>query len=76
MGWGMGWGWLFLLLVIVGVVLIVVAVLRSTGSGRSGAGGDVAARSRHAEEVLAERYARGEIDRAEYEERLRTLRGG
>lgn len=76
MGWGMGWWWLLLLLVVIGVVLLVVVVLRSTGAGGSGGGGDRAARQRHAEEVLAERYARGEIDKADYEERLRTLQGG
>ncbi|WP_225754388.1 SHOCT domain-containing protein [Actinotalea sp. Marseille-Q4924] len=74
MGAWMGWGWLFFLLVVAGAVLIVVAVVRATGS-RTTSAGDVAARPPRAEEILAERYARGEIDKDEYQERLRTLRG-
>lgn len=71
MGWGgMVWGWLFLAVLIVGVVLLVIALARGRGgdkaesrpTGRSGA-----------REILDERYARGEIDTAEYQERLQQL---
>ena len=66
----MGWGWLFLALLVVGVVLLVVALVR----GRSGQGD--APRSTgpsRAREVLDERYARGEIDGAEYQDRVQQL---
>lgn len=72
MGWGMGWGWLFLVLVIVGVVVLVVALVRGFDGGgrqRTEAGRD------RARQILDERYARGEIDSTEYQERLRELGG-
>ncbi|WP_026209029.1 SHOCT domain-containing protein [Catelliglobosispora koreensis] len=73
-GGGMGgWGWIFMSLstlvffaLIAGVVWLVI---RATGSSRPAAGGDIA------RQILAERYARGEIDEQEYQQRLRTLGG-
>ncbi|WP_237728072.1 SHOCT domain-containing protein [Cellulomonas sp. APG4] len=76
MGMGMGWSWVFGLLLLAGVVTLVVLLVRLTVDGGRRRGehpGPGAAQSR-AREVLDERYARGEIDSAEYEERLRTLR--
>lgn len=69
-GWGMGmmvmmlvfWG-----LVIAGVVLLV-RWLAGLGGGREGGG-----RTDRALEILRERYARGEIDREEFESRKRDL---
>jgi len=77
MGWGWGWGWVFGLLVIAGLALLVLVLVRVVGGGVDKTGGPGAKegeRSR-AEAFLAERYARGEIDTAEYTERLRHLRG-
>lgn len=88
MGWGMSsamiWGWLFFLLVVVGVVVLVVLLVRllSGGGGRGDGGGAAGGAPRptgpggRAREILDERYARGEIDAAEYAERLRVLRDG
>ena len=85
---GMGWGWLFLTLLIVGIVILVVWAIRYMGPGGStqagpgrdsdqretpSAGGHGSGNER-ARQILAERYARGEIELSEYEERLRTLR--
>lgn len=83
-GWMMAWGWLFLVVLVVGVVLLAVVLVRllSGGTGRGpdgGAAGGPAgpvAPSGRAREILDERYARGEIDAAEYAERLRVLREG
>jgi putative membrane protein len=67
--WGLGWGWFGLmhlvwwLLLIAGAVLILRAVL----GGRW--------RRRDPLDILRERYARGEIDQAEYEERRKLLQG-
>lgn len=73
MGWGMGWAWIFLVLLIVGIVLLVVALVRGLGGGSRPPGvADGAARARA---ILDERYARGEIDTTEYQERLRALGG-
>jgi len=71
-GWGGMWFgpliWLFLFgLLIVGVV----ALLR-----RSGNLGDVPrSRSQTPREILDERFAKGEIDKDEYEDRRKTLGG-
>lgn len=82
MGWGhMGWGWVFMALVLVGVVLLVVVLVRVLGSGgqrsrTDGRGGQHPAtndRGSRAREILDERYARGEIDATEYDERRRRL---
>jgi putative membrane protein len=62
--------WLLLLAAL--IVAAVLVVLRLWGRG----GGWGAARTReesHALRILEERYARGEIDREEFEERRRTL---
>ena len=82
MGTGMGWGWLLVVLLVVGVVLVVVVLLRRGRTDRTpdlrGHGDralDPDPGTPQAEQILAERYARGEIDAEEYEERLRRLRG-
>ena len=74
-GHAMG-GWVFLFLAITRVlwwaliILLVLALLRYlTGGGRS-----ATLRTTAAEEVLGERFARGEIDEHEYRQRLDTLR--
>jgi putative membrane protein len=68
--WMGGWGWLWIALIVLVIVLLVVWITRRSGpTGRSG-GGDDALR------ILEERFARGEIDREEFEGRRRTLRGG
>lgn len=65
--WGMmGMGWLFMLVVL---ILAVWAVTRATGSSRSSGRQE----SPSAAEILAERFARGEIDATEYRERLSEL---
>lgn len=65
-GWfGMGWG----MLLFWGMLLVlVVMLLRTRGGNRR----DAAPRS-DALEILAQRYARGEIDAAEYEKKRRDL---
>ncbi len=70
MGPMMGWAWavlwlLFLALLVVGVVFVVRS-LSDRGAGHEGAGSS-------ASQILEERFARGEIDRDEFEERRRAL---
>jgi putative membrane protein len=71
-GWGWGWmifGGLHMLLfwaLVIGVIVLVVRVLSDGASGK-----------RHDKDALAilkERYARGEIDKAEYERMREDLR--
>ncbi len=67
---GLGWQELFVLLLIGGVVYLLFFSppmrRRLTGSDKP-EDGPAASRGESAEDVLASRYARGEIDQAEYE---------
>jgi putative membrane protein len=69
-GWGMGFGGpfmiLFWILVIVGVVVLVKWLLDQSSTGKG-------SRDKSALEILRERYARGEINREEYEQKRRDL---
>ena len=79
-GWyhdGVGWGgWIMMTLAMVAflgvVVFIVVALFRGTGS--SGRTDQPAGRQQTPQEILDERFARGEIDEDEYYARQATLR--
>jgi putative membrane protein len=72
MHWGdMGWGWgaaliwmIFMLIVLAGIAAVIIFAIRQSSGPRSSS----------AEQILAERYARGEIDEEEYQQRRRTLR--
>ena len=77
LGWwgyaGMGIGMvLFWALVIGGIFMLI----RLSSAGATGASTSVPQRySASPEQVLADRFARGEIDEAEYQHRLQVLRG-
>jgi putative membrane protein len=71
--WGMGWfGMIFMIvfwvLVIVGLVFLIKWLIQTTGSGKID--GHTGSR---AIEILKERYARGEIDQAEFESKKKDL---
>lgn len=70
-GYGMGFGgifmWLFWILVIIGVVWLVKLMM--------GGGEADSPPQRSALEILKERYARGEIDHEEFEQKRRDLEG-
>ena len=75
MGWGYGMGWfwtiimvVFWIAVIVGIIFLIKWFVISTGTG------DRAARSEDSPlEILKKRYARGEIDKEEFEEKKKDL---
>jgi len=82
MNGGMGGGWIFALVAIVGIVLLVILVVRLVGGGirrepsprpTSRVDEQASTGRSPARQILTERYARGEIDTAEYQERLRLL---
>lgn len=77
--WNGGWGWggwivtaVVLTVVFALVITAVVLTIRCfTGGGHRGPGGPQ--QVREADDVLAERFARGEIDDDEYRRRLTLL---
>jgi putative membrane protein len=80
-GTNMGWMmWLWGVLLLVGIALLVLVAVRLSGPGRTperhpewrGLPGPDAGRTR-AQQILDERFARGEIAEEEYRERLRVL---
>lgn len=70
--WGaFGWLWMLIPLLFWGGLLTLIAWVVMRIFPGAGGGGSM----RSAEDTLRERFARGEIDAKEYEERLRVLRG-
>lgn len=75
-GWGFGGGIfmiVFWILIIVGLVVLIrwLVVSSRSGHGMPGLGGQPGAN--RALDILKERFARGEINKDEFEERKRTL---
>lgn len=77
MGWGEGWygmilGPLFMILVLAAVIATVVLLVRWLGGHPYGTMPHAPA-TRTPLDILKERFARGEIDKEEFEERRRVL---
>jgi putative membrane protein len=75
MGWDGGWSMLLgpLLMIITLAVVIALAALFARWIGGPWPGSPYAPPPRTALDILKERYARGEIDKAEFEERRRVI---
>ena len=77
--WDGGWhGWfvgpiMMIAFLVIAVVAVVLIVRWIGGSGQSSSTYHASPPHQSALDVLRERYARGEIDKDEYEERRRTL---
>ena len=76
--WGAGWGMLFgplmMIVFLAAVVALAVAAARWLGAGGPSGGQAVPPPGgRSALDVLRDRFARGEIDKDEFEERRRLL---
>lgn len=77
-GYGSGWGWLgwmitavVLVLVFAALITAVVSAIRYLSGDHRGAG--IPQPARGAEDMLAERFARGEIDEDEFRQRMTAL---
>lgn len=69
-----GWSWFGMIATSVLLVALVVAgIVVLARAGRQGSGTPLAPSAPSAEDTLAERFARGEIDEDEYRSRLATL---
>lgn len=76
-GWGV-FGWLWMLVPLLfwgGLLAVIVWAVARIFPNRSSGGEPPERRTDPAEEALRARFARGEIDAAEYEGSLRVLRG-
>jgi putative membrane protein len=69
-GWGMGFGMVFMLLFWVLVILGIAALIRWLMTQSSPSRGS---RDKSPLEIVKERYARGEINREEYEQKKQDL---
>lgn len=73
--WGMGWGGgmffgpLFMIAVPVLTIVLIVALVRWLNGGRD----TPSVQLRSAREILDERFAKGEIDRDDYDARRKAL---
>lgn len=83
--WGGGYGGtsiiggfimlIFMLAIIVSIVLLVVWLVRQTAGGVTAAGPGATPEGESALEILKKRYANGEIDKDEFEEKRKVLTG-
>jgi len=76
-GFGFGGGAMGIGMLVFWALIIVAfaALVRGFGSGRAG-DGETAPRARTPLDILGERYARGEIDKTEFEQKHRDLSAG
>ncbi|MCF8224797.1 MAG: SHOCT domain-containing protein [Bacteroidales bacterium] len=63
---GMGWFWIFGLIGLIIVVWLFIRTFNQNGGGQS-------LPNKKAMDILNERYARGDIDKAEFEEKKKDL---
>lgn len=80
-GYGAGFGWIFMVIFWGLIIWAVVSLIRHGGFGCCGMGGhDHGAHKKNGGEntaldILKERYAKGEINKQEFEEKKKDLQG-
>ncbi len=65
-GWGMGWGWIIALLILAALIWFIFRMVNQQNRSQDRS-------SQTPLDILKERYAKGEIDKDEYEERKNNL---
>ena len=65
-GSGMFFGMIFWVLILIGIIVLVVWAIQKSGANQSSS-------AESALDILKKRYAKGEIDREEFEERKRLV---
>jgi len=66
-GWGMGWWWIIGLIILIAVIWMVVKAMNQQNATTK------TESKKTARDSNKERYAKGEIDKQEYEERRKDL---
>ena len=75
-GFGMGWGAMGIgMLLFWGLIIAAIAIL-ARGFGGRPAGNEPRLSEKKPLDILGERYARGEINKSEFEEKRRDLSAG
>jgi len=64
-GWGMSWGWIIGLLILVAAIWFIIKSIQQNNASRDS--------GKTALDILKERYANGEIDKNEFEEKKKDL---
>jgi putative membrane protein len=73
--WGMGWfGAIFLILIVIFVIVALIFLLPRLKQNYKIEGAETSSGKSNALEILKERYARGEIDKTEFEEKKKDLK--
>ncbi|MCG8053743.1 MAG: SHOCT domain-containing protein [Candidatus Thiodiazotropha endolucinida] len=70
-GFGFGFDGSFMWLFWIGLIILIVWAVKATAGGKS----TPSERHKSAIEILKERYANGEIDREEFEQKRKDLTG-
>ena len=65
-GWGMWIGWIIGIIIIIAIILVIVKAVGQSGNRNMPAG-------KSALDILKERYARGDIDKEEFDKRKKDL---
>ncbi|WP_206609918.1 SHOCT domain-containing protein [Maribellus luteus] len=66
MGWGMGFGWILGMAVL---IVLIWAVTKGINAGQN----TPPTENKSALDILKERYARGEIDKEEFDEKMHLI---